>query len=263
MGRVLQTRRAMRARRTIARQALLLGLALLLAANARALPVLDQQNAPPAGPLDGALAVNPDDLSLIQTFSVGITGTLVSVDLWLGGGFPSGPGLVPQAASYSIVTIDPHIAPQPRQGADGLELVGQVLASGTVAAPSPDGGEATIDLSALGISVTEGETLGIELTQFAFPEAAGLVFGSDSDSYAGGKIWYRCNIYPFSCGGLPYLQGGTYSVGGGGMLGPGWEPTETDAYFQTYVEPVPEPATLLLVIVGAAGMALPLRRSKR
>jgi len=234
-------------------------LLLLLAADARALPVLDQQNAPPAGPLDQAIVVDSDDISMIQTFTVGVTGQLDHVDLWLGGGFDTGHGIVPQSATVSVVTIDPHIAPQPLLGDPGLELVGQVLASVTAQAPSADGGLVSLDLSSFGIQVTSGQTLGIEIGNFAFPNF-GLAFGTDSSSYAGGDAWYRCNAYPFSCGGLPHETNGVFSGGGG--TGPGWEQTGDDAFFRTYVEPVPEPATLALVLVGTAGLAM-VRRPAR
>jgi len=270
LGRVLQGSRAVRAHRSIATRAirnLLIrgcsiqaGFLLLLAADARALPVLDQQNLPPGGPLDQAIVVDSDDISLIQTFSVGVTGQLAGVDLWLGGSFDTGQGVVPQSASVSIVTIDPHVAPQPLLGDPGLELVGQVLASLTAQAPSVDGGLVSLDLSSFGIQVSSGETLGLLVSGFDLPEF-GLVFGTDSDSYAGGNAWYRCNTYPFTCGGLPFDRGGVISGGGG--TGPGWESSADDAFFRTWVEPVPEPATLALVLVGSAGLAMARRTRNR
>lgn len=229
---------------------------LLLAFDARALPVLDQVNAPPAGPLDQAIVVDSDDVTLLQTFTVGMGGELARVDLWLGGGLDTGHGILPQSATVSVVSIDPHVAPQPLLGDPGLELVGQVLASVTAQAPSADGGLVSLDLSGFGIQVHGGDALGLVIGSFAFLEF-GLVFGTDADSYAGGGAWYRCNVYPLSCGGLPHEANGVFSGGGG--TGPGWEPTSADAFFRTYVEPVPEPATAWLVGLGAALLGPPRR----
>lgn len=123
-------------------------------------PTVDQENDVGAG------NANDGGHTFAQTFTVGATGLMSSVDLWLGGG--------------GSVTID-------IEAVDGSHLpTGPSLATGTATAPTPDGGNWVNFALSVPMSVTPGEMYAIVFA------TNGFAYGSDwdTDAYPNGEAYW-------------------------------------------------------------------------
>ncbi|MCP5371965.1 MAG: PEP-CTERM sorting domain-containing protein [Hyphomicrobiales bacterium] len=219
--------------------ALLLSLgvtALGIAAPAPASATVVDQQFTTTGPVDSNTATGVTFAAMAQTFTVGVTGLLAAVELYV----------LRTGGTTGDLTVDIRGlvsggAPEP--------LAANALGSTTLAnadvpvrpSTTPYGfAPILIDLTAANIAVTAGQILAIGVSS-----AAGefFVFQTDySNGYAGGGLWTQ------SSDGLAF------------------SPTTSDFSFTTYVNTgtsVPEPGTLGLLVVGLTGLGWAHRRRGR
>lgn len=198
--------------------------ALAAMAGAQAAPVIDQSFVP--GPLGiqaraGVIGATVE-YKVFQSFSVGISGVLTGVDVYVESNGTPAQNLVLDVVS----TADP---------------LGTALASMSVAPSgvSGAGGFVSFDLSAANLAVLAGDLLSIRLSSaqdFSGNVNEYFAIGNQVGGYAGGQ--------------------GQHWNSSSGFNSPGW-----DFYFKTWVDDaggqVPEPSALLLAIaaLGAAGAA--------
>jgi hypothetical protein len=210
--------------------------ALILPHVRQALAVVDQQNVQ----VDVALGLSNvgagNVVDWAQTFTVGLTGSLVGVDLWV--------------TRYEVVTLPLLFDIRRAQGGKPTEADSgaNILASAALPANmipifpvlvSPSTSFSHIDLTRSPVPVKAGDILAI-------------VLRSDDPGIDGGSAysWHNsgADAYP---GGGSFLR--LFTV----FAGPG----TFDQNFRTYVDPVPEPSTWLLVL-GAVSLLLLRRRSR-
>lgn len=177
------------------------------------------------------LSVDVDN-DLSQTFSVGITGTLSSIDL-----------LIKSVNSTEDLMVD--IRQTTVSGSPVEEDIGdEILGSFTVTADSINEPGAftfkSFDVSALGIDITNGNLLAISLT---------------SNESIGSYQWVVNTSGGYS-GGEAYLRGAD--------IGSSTWTTfrNSDLSFRTYVQPVPVPAAVWLFGSGLLGLIGIARRKK-
>jgi hypothetical protein len=214
-----------------AQTAVVLALNLALAtAQSQGAPVLDQSNATSASAFNaeiGSSASNPNDQSRTgQSFTVGVTGTLDHITVFIFGSVPNG-----TTPATDLFEIRPTTA-----SGRPVEDDSQALARFTVTLPEvPFSGffepkpSFDIDVSSYQIPVTAGERLFFD-------------FGAANENLA------LAGFTPPN-----YLDGDEYFRGLNTFVAPG----VASLGFQTYVEPaaaVPEPSSLTLCC--AAGVAL-------
>lgn len=193
---------------------------LMLPASVFAIPILDQENT-------GTLTLNqgvghiPGSFGnpiVAQTFTVGITGELAGVDVFINNqaaGVTTGTDLI--AEIYAVTASLPS---------------GAALASTTISESLiPGGGHNffNIDFSSYNLGIGAGEELAVLLRESNNnPNTVYSWGGSAGNSYTGGMS--------------------TFDVGSGFVN------TGYDFFFRTYVS-VPEPSILALIIMGLIGIA--------
>jgi len=198
---------------------------LLYAATAQATPVIDQQFNPGNSPNSLAVA---NDRTQIQTFTVGISGTLSSIEVLV--------EKEPQTVEDLVLSLWSTNA----MGLPQTELAAQSWApTDPVFAPPSNLALVPFDLSAAAVPVTIGELLAIELNSNA----------SNNPPFDERYAW---NI------GGQYNRGTAYT-----QIGTAISPQTDDFHFITFVNPVPEPGTMALLGSGIAGLlAYNLRRRR-
>ena len=191
-----------------------------VATDALAVPTLDQSNLG-GGTLRDCLY---DNRQSAQTFTVGLLGTLDSivVDLCYYRGAPT------RDITVELRSTTSGLPDGPAQALASVQFDTSVLTTVFTLY--------SIDFSSFYIPLAVGEQLAIVLFSDAVSDNAA--------SWRGG----RDNPYP---GGQWYSDQGT---------GTTWYTKDYDAYFQTYVEVIPAPSGLHLVIVGLAYLARQRRK---
>ena len=227
-----------------------IGLSILLTVTgANAVPVLDQSFEPLPDSPDHwrGLQVGRQNVESAQTFTVGVTGQLVQLDLQLGIDL----GL---SANTGDILLDIRPTDEfgnPLAANDSSLLSLNIPGNGLSDVAGKYLFEA-IDLGA-GIFVNEGDILAIVLRS-EFPNDSNYTqyaWGSTSipgDSYQNGGSFYRCFLVDGSCGDEAWI--GNYNS----YLG------DVDLGFRTYIDPVdssvPAPGTLVLCCFGLIATAL-------
>jgi hypothetical protein len=215
--------------------ALMLGMGLSAAASSA--PLIDQQF---VRDIVNNTGIGQVSSSIGQTFTVGLTGTLTGIDVFIA-------ELATETTTGGL-TLDVRSV----SGSGAVEpLAANALASATIpdasvpfrATSSPFFTPILVDLSAAGLAVTAGDILAFVLTR---------VNGDDDPYYV---------QTDFDAG---YLGGTRVSqLADGDAFFPS---ASTDLTFRTYVEtagsaPVPLPSTLVLIGLGLAGFGWNRRRA--
>jgi len=225
-----------------------LGLALawvLPAARALATPMVDQQSVAVTSDrvqLDGVF-----NFGIAQTFTVGVTGSLASVEVEVGRG-----SAVTEDLVLYLLPTNPEVLGslgtvyKPAVDFEGDAIVKVAVSSSLVSVGSAS--LLSIDLSSFAVDVTAGDHLALAL------RAPGVGGGMD-DAY----FWSVTSSYP--------VVGGPYSGGHQWLdIDPPWTiESYQDMNFRTFVEipAVPEPAASVAYALGLATIAVALRRLRR
>ena len=176
------------------------------------------------------------DKATIQTFTPSMTGWLETLSLPLGASGSAG-------ATGFIEPI--HIAITEWDGSSPQTLIGQIDTTLTV-----NGAEGWMNFDFLSQDVL----LSAE-TMYAILLTNDLLYSSPSDPYRNTGIDVQWDSNPYDRGGLWNFHEGQW------ISWPYGDPN-TDAAFETWMKPVPVPATILLFGSGLAGLA-GLRRKFR
>ncbi len=206
----------------------------LTATSVAAAPMLDQEYDPAfnnrllgVGEVSG---LGDPDIDLAQTFTVGIAGTLTSVETLIRREAPTTADLL-----FDIRTTAGGVPTEPDAGVN-------VLAQLTAPAASipTTSGFVSFDVSAFNIAVTPGEVLAIVL-QSTGANPAYLWSGTSTDGYGGGATYRR------------FLSSD-----------PTWATTgaASDLAFRTFVEPTAAPEPTTVTLLGLALGAVWTRRRR-
>ena len=211
---------------------------------ANAAGVLDQSNFVAGNPPTAvavATALNTQsngvlDIADVQFVTAGMSGLLSQVNLQLG----TGPG----SATFGVFD---NIVFDSNMHVTGYNLLGSL----TVDPAGNAGltGWTSFDTSALGISLTSGQTFALGLipsedrTTF-FPWARG------GDTYAGGDAYVGARIHTAN-------NTNTYTWSNLNQAG-----AKSDFGFQTFMAAVPEPSTWALMFVGLGVVGFAIRRQR-
>jgi hypothetical protein len=192
--------------------------------------VLDQSYVPSGDvpPLSADVGTNGiGKVEIAQTFDVGLSGRLAAADLFLS-------GYEHENLSLEIRRTLPNGLPSEAPDA----LLGAAIT--TPSGPLFPYHFVSFDFNGQGPMVTAGEHLALVLK---VPGTSKFSWGGDSTNpYAGGSAADR-SAYSLD----QWAQ----------TAGP-----QNDLGFMTYVEPVPEPSTLSIVLVGGLGVIVAARRRK-
>ena len=222
----------------------------VVATSAEASPIVDQSFVPPVQNIGGQInrqplcqgACSPNEQA--QTFTVGITGFLTQVDLAVANRFLGSADLLFDVRPTTLAGVP-------------LENNGSALVNLTVS-PADLPTFTTFPISfysfvVAGIPVTDGDVLALVLRASAPPPGVFLVAGQSVavDPYSRGRAYGRTETI---AGFGPWRQ---YD---GPVMG---QMRFVDFAFRTYVDtdPIPEPATL--VLVGTGVLALVRRRMRQ
>jgi hypothetical protein len=211
--------------RTLATTAMIL--CSLAAGRAHAGGVLDQSNVVSTFTFDAAVV---SEVSRGQTFTVGLAGLLSQVNL--------------EIYQSTGTTVDPTFEVLGTTGGvpDNTKVLYQTtipLSDIPIFDTPPSGAVpfTSVDVSSAGIIVTPGEVLALTLSRNAPGNPPWLLWRQGVGGYSGG------NSYDSIPPGSPWTIDDPYEGG-----------------FQTFVASVPEPSSIVLVLIGVGCVVGPLRR---
>ena len=187
-------------------------------------------------PTDASHASIFGDIVQAQTFTVGVTGTLTALDLFLTrNSFLTGP---------LFVDIRPTVDGVPVLSHDSA-LASFSVSPTAVAIVTPPGPAFRVDLFDFALSVRAGDLLAFALRS---PESSRAT-GEYSAAAVPTDVYKRGELFTFS------PSSGMHEM---------TRIPNFDLAFTTYVDPapVPEPGTLLLVAAGAVGIARAVRKRR-
>lgn len=193
---------------------------------------LDQSFVPPIPSVISG--VSGDFGESAQTFTVGISGVLSRVNVLLANEKPN------LQFGNLYFDIRPTVNGFPVEEDMAAFAFGSMSIS--LLPPRPLPLLFSFDVSSFGVHVTSGDVLAI-------------VLRSDSGTDVG---WYGVLGDAYPLGDL-YGRG---PVGSRDLTG-GWSRSHADLGFQTFVEPVPEPTTIILLGTGLAGTVAAVRKRKK
>jgi len=227
--------RHLRSARAMRRALVATACALLLARPATAATIAFDQGFDPGTTVNFGGGVGGDDYEVAQTFTVGLTGTLARLDLFIN---------ATVIAGDLFVKLLPTVGGVPVQST-ALNLLSVTIPYGAVPIDPPNPTAFySLDLSAFGFVVTAGDVLAIMLSgtgNYGFG-------GQNNDPYAAGQFYERRTSQTLA-----------WSV-------PTVAPL-ADLAFRTYVdvepEPIPEPVSLFLVAAGLTTWMLTRPGAKR
>ncbi|MEM8943644.1 MAG: hypothetical protein AAGD11_00560 [Planctomycetota bacterium] len=218
---------------TIRQTVALIAVLALLTNSGRAMLVLDQEldafarSDDPSEPLEGP-NIDAGQFPL-QTFTVGVGGTLDSIDVQVQHSFA---GMPTSALVLTLRSTLPDGAPDRTQDLGSVSLPAGSISAFTDFRSGPF---ATFDVSGLSISVSAGDVLAFELSSATPDSIPYFVYDSQSDIYAGGSEYL-----------FDPDDGAFFSV-------------SRDLGFRTLVA-IPEPSALLCV--GFTAAAITCRRQR-
>lgn len=207
------------------------GVSAALALSAAAAPMLDQQYTAPSdniGPTPWGLPVD-----WAQTFTVGITGVLDSVTVKGGrANLPIEP---------LLIDVRTTVAGVPTEGNAGGNILGSVVLAPADVPPAY--GDIVADLSGFAINVSVGDVLAIVVRSATGSSADPGYYelrGRAPGGYDGGGAFVR--------------------IGAGDTWHPYASFPTLDIAFSTYVNPVPEPGSILMFVAAALALTVPRPR---
>lgn len=207
-------------------------IAATLVSSTYAAAILDQRNDDLSVLSSPGLSLFPgESIKQAQTFTVGITGTLVQLDIYLDN------GILPNAPVLDIRRLS---------GAQPSDNPSDVLASQPILTSRSPSAPAFVSF-AFNLPVFSGEQLAFVVSQPNGP-IGGLrlldTVSATSDYYPRGSLWTT----------------GNPPVAGGGWYPNGNSSENFDVGFRTFVGAVPEPSTFILLAAGLMAVGWVRRR---
>jgi hypothetical protein len=205
-----------------------------LVSSTYAAAILDQRNDDLSALSNPGLSLFFENIKQAQTFTVGITGTLVQLDIYLDNG---------TLVNAPVLDIRRLAGAQPSDSAS------DILASQSILTSRPPSPAAFVSFT-FNVPVSAGEQLAFVVSQPNGPIGDLRLLDTVSattDYYPRGNLW----------------TSGNPPIAGGGWYPNGNSSENFDVGFRTFVDPVPEPGTFTLLAAGLTAVGWVVRRRYR